>query len=138
MPDQKETITWGYCALNCQSRCPLKVHTAQGRIVKVEPFQAGDGPRGDWRPHYCARGPHWKTWAESPERLKWPLRRTGPRGSGQFERISWDEAIDLAAGELKRVIEEYGNLAVYIAYGTGVNSFVIVGLYPQFLACLIR
>ena len=44
-------------------------------------------------------------WAESPLRLKWPLKRTGPRGSGLYERITWDEAIDIASNKLRDTID---------------------------------
>jgi anaerobic selenocysteine-containing dehydrogenase len=47
------------------------------------------------------------------------MKRVGPRGSGEFERISWDEALDLAAENIQRVKETYGNSALYVPYGTG-------------------
>ena len=50
------------------------------------------------------------------------MKRVGKRGEGKFERISWDEAIDLAATKLKEVIEKYGNEAVYLPYATGVSA----------------
>lgn len=60
-------------------------------------------------------------WAESPLRLKWPLKRTGPRGSGLYERITWDKAIDIASSKLRDTIDRFGNDAVFIAYGTNAN-----------------
>ncbi|MFP4624858.1 MAG: molybdopterin-dependent oxidoreductase, partial [Gemmatimonadota bacterium] len=53
------------------------------------------------------------------DRLRYPLRRVGPRRSGEFERVSWDEALDLLAGEIRRVRETYGNGALFVPYGTG-------------------
>jgi len=47
----------------------------------------------------------------SPERLKYPMRRVGEKGEGRFERISWDEALDTVAGEMKRIKSSYGNSA---------------------------
>ena len=52
--------------------------------------------------------------------LSHEARRQARRG--KFERISWDEAIDLAATKLKEVIEKYGNEAVYLPYATGVSA----------------
>jgi anaerobic dimethyl sulfoxide reductase subunit A len=54
-----------------------------------------------------------------PNRLLHPLKRAGGRGEGRFAQISWDEAIDLIATNLRRTIDVHGNEAVYIMYGTG-------------------
>lgn len=88
-------------------------------MVRVEPFRA---PGGGVSPVACHRGLAMGALAESPTRLRYPLLRTGKRGSGEFKRISWDEAIDRAVSELERVIDRYGNEAVYINYGTGAWS----------------
>ena len=50
------------------------------------------------------------------------MKRVGKRGEGKFEEISWDEAIDTIASELKRVIDTYGNEAIYVNYATGMYS----------------
>ena len=47
------------------------------------------------------------------------MKRVGERGSGEFERISWDEATDLVAANINRIKEQYGNTSIYIPYGTG-------------------
>ena len=60
-----------------------------------------------------------RAWANSPDRLMWPLRRVGPRGSSQFERVTWDEALDEIASQLARIRREHGNESVYLAYTTG-------------------
>ena len=50
------------------------------------------------------------------------MKRVGKRGEGKFEEISWDEAIDTIASELKRVIDTYGNEAIYVNCATGMFS----------------
>lgn len=60
-----------------------------------------------------------RAWANSPDRLMWPLRRVGPRGSAQFERVTWDEALDEIADQLARIRREHGNESIYLAYTTG-------------------
>ena len=82
---------------------------------------AAETPDGTPLPQACVRGRRMLAWAESPLRLKWPLKRTGPRGSGLYERITWDEAIDIASSKLRDAIDRFGNDAVFIAYGTNAN-----------------
>lgn len=60
-----------------------------------------------------------RAWANSPDRLMWPLRRVGPRGSAQFERVTWDEALDEISDQLARIRREHGNESIYLAYTTG-------------------
>ncbi|MGM0572855.1 MAG: DMSO/selenate family reductase complex A subunit, partial [Bacteroidota bacterium] len=67
----------------------------------------------------CIRGRAYRRRQYHPDRLKYPMKRTGKRGEGRFERISWDEALDMMAGELKRVKNTYGNSAILVPYGTG-------------------
>ena len=47
------------------------------------------------------------------------MKRAGERGSGQFKRISWDEATDLMAANIERIKAQYGNTSIFIPYGTG-------------------
>ncbi|GAA2179064.1 molybdopterin-dependent oxidoreductase [Brooklawnia cerclae] len=56
------------------------------------------------------------------QRLRHPLRRVGPRGDGRFERISWDEALDTIAFQLRRVRQRYGPTARFVHYASGINS----------------
>lgn len=55
----------------------------------------------------------------NPDRLKYPMKRVGKRGEGKFERISWDEAYDIIASNMQRLIKDYGNESIYLNYGTG-------------------
>ena len=82
----------------------------------------------------CHRGLSMRAWANSPDRLMWPMRRVGPRGSAQFERITWDEALDTVARELARVRREFGNDAIYLAYGTG-QSCTTADPFERLLNC---
>src|SRR5258708_21570156 len=59
-----------------------------------------------------------------PDRLRYPLRRTGPRGAGQFERISWDEALDAVARQMRRVRDTYGPAAILDCSRTGSLSML--------------
>ena len=94
------------CNSHCGGNCEMKVHVRDGQMIRIEPVIK------DGRPSMCLRGQAYRQRVYSPDRLLHPLKRTGPRGSLDFEEISWDEALDTVAGELKRVKADYGNEAI--------------------------
>lgn len=105
-----ETRAPAFCAIDCPGRCPLELHLRDGELARVSANKAAPA---------CHRGLSMRAWANSPDRLMWPLRRVGPRGSAQFERVTWDEALDEIASHLARIRREHGNEAIYLAYTTG-------------------
>lgn len=111
-----ETIVTS-CSHDCGGRCMLKVHVHEGKIVRIE---TDDGEEPQLRA--CLRGRAYRQRVYSPDRLKHPMKRTGPRGEGQFERISWDEALDTVAKELIRVKNTYGNASILLLGGSGSQA----------------
>ena len=105
-----ETRTPAFCAIDCPGHCPLELHLRDGELARVSANKAAPA---------CHRGLSMRAWANSPDRLMWPLRRVGPRGSAQFERVTWDEALDEIADRLARIRREHGNESIYLAYTTG-------------------
>ena len=67
----------------------------------------------------CAKGSSWPNTVYSNQRIQYPCRRVGERGSGEWERISWEEAIDEICSKLSGIIAEYGGAAVAVAYEGG-------------------
>ena len=114
-----DRVVWSTCNVNCGSRCPVRLFVRDGEVVRIEPDNTGDEPDGPHEIRACLRGRGLRRWVYSKERLLYPLKRVGKRGEGRFERISWDEALDAIASELGRIIEQYGNEAVFRIYGTG-------------------
>ncbi|MGL4833893.1 MAG: hypothetical protein ACRCXH_05740, partial [Shewanella sp.] len=88
------------CIGNCFQTCPLRVYSRNGIITRIESESGGDinfvdnwsvdGAHHEIRP--CLKGRAQKQKAYSADRVKYPMKRVGPRGSGQYVRISWDEA----------------------------------------------
>ena len=96
----------------------MVAYIQQGRIVRLD---ADDRPNSIAAPQLraCVRGRSYLRRQYHPNRLTAPLKRIGQRGEGKFVSISWDEALDTVANQMKRVKEKYGNSALFVPYGTG-------------------
>lgn len=130
IPDAK--TVWNSCLVNCGSRCPLRLQVKDDRVVRVLPDNTGDDEIGTQQIRSCVRGRAIRPRIYSPQRLRKPLRRRAgtARGEGVWDEISWEEALDYVADELKRILAEYGNEAVYLNYGTGTLGAVIGCSWP--------
>lgn len=102
----------GLCGI-CPSGCWVDVTLENGRIIEVRP-QAG-APEG----MFCELGRCSPEIVYSEHRLKYPLRRAGPKGTYSFERISWDEAYGIIANRLLETRERHGPEAACIYTGRG-------------------
>ena len=109
----EEQVVRTACAHHCGGSCVWKVHIRDGVIIRLEP---DDDPKED-QLRGCMRAHALRQQVYAPDRLRYPLKRVGPRGSGQFERISWDEALDTVASELIRIRDAYGNAAIIAGGG---------------------
>lgn len=118
-PITEEKLNWSACLVNCGSNCPVKVFSRDGVITRIESQFTTDDEYGNHDVRACLRGRALRKRVYAPERLKYPMKRVGPRGSGQFERISWDEALNIVAERLQGIIDQYGNEAIYNMLGTG-------------------
>ncbi|MFV0436874.1 MAG: molybdopterin-dependent oxidoreductase [Desulfopila sp.] len=98
------------CSPNCTGACGFKARVSDGRISTL--IQAADYPEESYNPRGCLRGLSMMDLIYGKDRLKYPLIRTGERGSGQFRRASWPEALDYAAGRLREIAEKYGSEAI--------------------------
>lgn len=107
---------------NCEAACGLLayVNKETGRIDKLEGLPTHPGSRG----RNCPKGPATVAQVTNPDRILYPLRRVGPRGSGQWERVSWDEAMDdIAARIRKAIVENRRDRVVYHVGRHGEDGF---------------
>ena len=111
------------CPLDCPDLCGLTVTVDAGRVVEV----AGDrrGPLTDG--FICGKVRKIADHLYGEDRLTTPLVRTGPKGSGQFSPVSWDEALDLVAGRLAEIRARAGGEAILPYHYGGSNGWLTEG-----------
>ncbi len=131
LPPTPDEIVWSACMVNCGSRCPLRLHVKDGAVVRVETDNTGNDVFGtDQQVRSCVRGHSVRHRIYNPDRLKYPMKRTGKRGSGEFTQITWEEAFDTIANKLKELIDKYGNESIYINYATGALGGTVAKSWP--------
>jgi anaerobic selenocysteine-containing dehydrogenase len=101
----QEKLVKTFCSLcGPSSGCGINCYVRDGRLVRIEGMKEAPINRGK----LCAKAFASAQWLYSPQRLKYPLRRTGKKGEGKFERIDWEEAIDIISSRLLEQKELYG------------------------------
>lgn len=106
-----DRATFGTHCLNCLATCPYRVFARDGEILFEEPaavFEQIEDGVPDMNPMACQKGSAWSAQLDSPDRLLYPMRRKGERGSGEWERISWDEALEEVADAIIEAIDLEG------------------------------
>jgi anaerobic selenocysteine-containing dehydrogenase len=109
------------CTFDCPDTCSLSVTVEDGQISKVRGSEAAPFTAGV----ICNKvAQDMGAFVHGPQRLLHPLRRTGPKGSGQFEPISWDAALDEIHARVSTVIERWGPEAVMPLNYAGPHGFL--------------
>jgi anaerobic dimethyl sulfoxide reductase subunit A len=119
------------CNKDCAAGCPLLAHVEDGKIVKIT-----NNPDGTPYMQGCSKGFQAMQVAYAPDRLLEPLIRTGPRGSGDFKKVPWDEALDYVAAELRTIKEKFGSESILYLGGSGSCRGALhntASLTPRFL-----
>lgn len=110
----------GACGHDCPDTCGWVVTVEQDRATAL----VGDRDHPFTRGTLCAKVNHYLDRVYHPERVLHPLRRAGPKGSGQFERVSWDEALADIAARWQAIIAEHGAEAILPYSSAGVQGLV--------------
>ena len=110
------------CPHDCPSACALDVEVIDGNTIgrirgaKDQTYTAGV---------ICAKVARYAERIHHPDRLLYPMRRTGPEGSGQFQRISWDDALSAVAEQFLKAETEFGAQSVWLNYYAGTMGKVM-------------
>lgn len=102
------------CPHDCPDRCGLVAEIGNGRVVAV----FGDPERPITRGVICRKVMEYPARIYGPDRLLYPMKRVGPKGAAQFQRISWEEAIATISGRFKEIRDRHGAETILpFAYG---------------------
>ena len=107
----------------CFNNCGVLIHMANGRITKIKGNPDSPINRGV----LCEKGLTSLEYLYHPDRLKHPLKRAGRKGEGQWQRISWDDALGEIASKLMKARDQCGAESVAFFYGTaqGLQNAVL-------------
>ena len=115
-----ESVVHTACPLDCPDACSLTVTLRGGRIAKIDGGTANDATRG----YICAKVRRFDQRVYGDDRLLYPAVRKGSKGSGQFRRVTWDDALDEIATRFEGIIERHGAEAILpLCYG-GSNGML--------------
>ena len=124
MNDQPQRKTFfGGCPHDCPDTCAMIYEVEDGRLIEVRGNKEHPMTRGG----LCVKLKDYHDHHYNPDRVLYPLRRVGPKGSRQFARISWDEAIAEITTRWKEIIAKYGSQAI-MPYSYLGNEGLVQGL----------
>ena len=93
----------------CNTYCGSLITMRDGQVTKIGPNPDHPGSKGA----FCVKGIRAvREWTDNENRLLYPMRRVGARGSGEWERISWDDALDEIADRIAAIRTEYGPMSI--------------------------
>lgn len=132
--DKQDGIFPSVCSLDCPDQCGLLLHKKNGRITKVE----GDPDHPVTKGFICNKVRNMTERIYDKKRLKYPMKRIGAKGEGEFVRISWDEAINTITTRWKELLQSdsaesilpysfYGNMGNLSAEGMDRRFFNRLG-----------
>ena len=125
-PVARERTVLGACPHDCPDTCSMLVKVKDNKVVGVQ----GNADHPFTQGRLCAKTNHYEERVYHPDRLLYPMRRSGPKGSGQFQRITWGEAIDTISSHWRSTIADHGPAAImpYSYLGTqGLVNGLTVG-----------
>jgi len=123
-----DSVVKSHCRM-CHGGCGVLVYVKDGKAVKI----TGDPDCPINHGTLCPKGIASLQLAYHPDRLTHPLKRRGPKGSGEWERISWDEALDTVAERILEYKKQYGAESIVMGYGTGRDNEAVIYRFANLL-----
>ena len=118
-----DSVIKSHCRM-CHGGCGVLVYVKDGKVAKI----AGDPDCPINHGTLCSKGIGSLQLVYHPDRLTHPIRRSGPKGSGKWRQISWDEALDSIAERIMDYKESFGAESIVMGYGTGRDTALALGM----------
>lgn len=138
-----DSCKWGTHRVNCfPGDCPFRVYSKDGRVVREEVSCAYPGFSDpnyrlpDFNPRGCQKGYVHSRAMYGPDRVLYPMKRAGERGSGKWQRIEWEQAFDEIGAKVAEVIAEHGPQALIDDHGTNGAGLVRGATDPTITALM--
>ena len=123
-----ESVIKSHCRM-CHGGCGVLVYLKDGKVAKI----AGDPDCPINHGTLCSKGIGSLQLVDHPDRLTYPVQRTGPKGSGKWRRISWDDALDTIAARISDYKESFGAESIVMGYGTGRDNESVIYRFANLL-----
>ena len=122
------TIVPTTCTMDCPDTCALEVAVEDGRIQRI----SGNREHSPTNGFICNKVSRFAERIYHPDRVLFPLRRSGPKGTGAFIRISWQEAIVEVVGRFQEILQRWGGEAILPYHYGGSNGLLGDGFLDDF------
>ncbi len=111
------------CPLDCPDRCSLRVELRDGKVMSIRGSPLNALTAG----FICTKVSRFGMRLTGPDRLRFPLKRTGRKGSGLFVRISWDQALSEITAQIRKAVADFGGEAILPFHYGGSNGLMTDG-----------
>ncbi len=126
------TVVSTTCTMDCPDACALQVTVTGGRIAKISGGTESSNGHPNTNGYICDKIQRFDRRVYHADRLLYPMRRSGPKGSGRFTRITWDEAFSEIVARFQDVIARYGAEAILPYHYGGSNGMLGNGFLDSF------
>ncbi|MFQ5637170.1 MAG: molybdopterin-dependent oxidoreductase [bacterium] len=105
------------CTMDCPDTCSLEVEVTDGKVTKIDPSELNPTTQG----FICTKVSRFAKRVYSKDRLLYPMKRIGEKGAGEFERITWEEALKTICDKFSEIKEKWGGEAI-LPYSYGGSN----------------
>lgn len=108
------------CPRNCHDTCSMKTQVIDGKVIRIK----GDDTNPYTSGNLCVKMNHYVNYLYSPDRIIYPMKRTGKKGEGKFKRITWEEAYEEIVKNTKKVLKDQGPNAIQEYFYSGNLGYI--------------